>query len=71
MRTEVRPAGTGPRGALVPDEEKQRTLRTIAELHRSGSTLQRIVAPLNAEGYKPRCANKWHHGNRDPLSNGQ
>lgn len=48
-------------GQLVPDEQEQRTVARIAELHASGASTREIAALLSAEGYKTKRGNDtWH-----------
>lgn len=46
---------------LVPDEEEQRTVARIAELHASGASTREIAAVLSSEGFKTKRGNDtWH-----------
>jgi DNA invertase Pin-like site-specific DNA recombinase len=46
-------------GALVPDEAEQAALARIAELSAAGESLRAIAATLDAEGLRPKRADKW------------
>lgn len=47
-------------GALVADEREAATVARIAELHAAGRSLRQIAAALEAEGYRPKRADRWH-----------
>lgn len=44
---------------LVPDEDEQRAVARIGELHREGLSLREIGATLDAEGIRPKRAARW------------
>jgi DNA invertase Pin-like site-specific DNA recombinase len=47
-------------GELVPDDDEQRTLTRIAELHAQGASLRSIGRILTEEGYSPKRSATWH-----------
>jgi DNA invertase Pin-like site-specific DNA recombinase len=47
-------------GQLVPDADEQAALARIAELRAMGATLRQIARTLDAEGHRPRRAQRWH-----------
>lgn len=47
------------RGELAPDPSEQETVARILELHRQRLPLRTIAATLDAEGHKPRRAERW------------
>ncbi len=44
---------------LVPDEDEQRAVARIRELHGEGLSLREIAATLDAEGVRPKRAARW------------
>jgi DNA invertase Pin-like site-specific DNA recombinase len=44
--------GTGREAVLVPREDEQAAIREIVELHRSGSSLRKIVSALKTKGFE-------------------
>lgn len=47
-------------GELRPASGEQTALDRIAELHTHGVTLRQIVRALEAEGHRPKRAERWH-----------
>lgn len=45
---------------LVADDDEQRTLARIEELHQSGASLRAMADVLTAEGYRPKRSDRWH-----------
>jgi DNA invertase Pin-like site-specific DNA recombinase len=58
--------GTAPLGfrverrALVPDDEEQRVVERIRQLHLEGKSLREIGKVLDAEGLRPKRGGRWH-----------
>jgi site-specific DNA recombinase len=48
-------------GKLVPDEDEQKALKLIAELHAAGESLRGIAKELEARGYRTKTGRaQWH-----------
>lgn len=48
-------------GVLVPLADEQATVARILELRAAGHSLRSMAAVLEAEGYRPKQAGRWHH----------
>jgi site-specific DNA recombinase len=46
---------------LVPNEEEQKVLQVIMDMHSRGWAAYRIAAELDTQGYLPRYAYRWDH----------
>jgi DNA invertase Pin-like site-specific DNA recombinase len=47
-------------GELVVDEDEARVVARIRELHAAGESLRSMASALEAEGYRPKRADRWH-----------
>ncbi len=47
-------------GDVVPDEAEQEVVQLVGRMHLAGSSLREIAAHLEAKGYRPRDAQRWH-----------
>jgi DNA invertase Pin-like site-specific DNA recombinase len=47
-------------GGLVEEPEEQQALKRIRQLTSRGASLRTIARTLEAEGYRPKRANRWH-----------
>ena len=47
-------------GVLVPDPIEHPALVRMLDLHKSGGSLNAIIATLDAEGHRPKRGGRWH-----------
>jgi len=47
-------------GKVVPDDAEQVVVALVGRLRASGASLREIAVELDAQGYRPRDAQRWH-----------
>ncbi|HAN92991.1 MAG TPA: hypothetical protein DCQ33_13060 [Nitrospira sp.] len=48
------------RAGFIPDEEQQKGLRRILELHDAGTGIEEIIRTVNSEGLRSSRGKRWH-----------